>query len=280
MTDTHSSTDRNKSTDPDRALVAVSQALVNARLKATPLAAFPGELPKSQADAYRVQHLSINAWPDTVRGWKVGGIPDAQREPGGAGRLAGPIFTQTVFEPSDGETVTMSIFEGGFAAVEAEFVIVIAEDIVPRERGYSDDELKDLIGAVHMGAEIASSPLGDINRIGPPAIISDFGNNAGLVVGPAIDDWRTRTPDSVAIRVSIDGAIIGDGHGVNGAPLAAMRFLVEHCATHGIALNAGDFISTGAVTGIHELGPGASSVVEFPGVGALSIAFVAKDATG
>ena len=52
-------------------------------------------------------------------------------------------------------------------------------------------EAADLIGAVHAGIEVASSPLGRINELGPIAVISDFGNNNGLVIGPEIAGWRT-----------------------------------------------------------------------------------------
>ena len=85
----------------------------------------------------------------------------------------------------------MPVFAEGFAAGEAEFLLRIGAAPPAGKTGFTLDEAADLIGAVHVGIEIASSPLGAINELGPIAVISDFGNNNGLVVGPEIPDWRT-----------------------------------------------------------------------------------------
>ena len=78
----------------------------------------------------------------------------------------------------------------GFAAGEAEFLLRIGSTPPAGKSEYSLDETADLIEAVHVGIEVASSPLGTINELGPIAVISDFGNNNGLVIGPEVNDWR------------------------------------------------------------------------------------------
>ena len=47
-------------------------------------------------------------------------------------------------------------------------------------------EARELVAAVHVGVETAGSPLATINDLGPCAIVADFGNNAGLIVGPEL----------------------------------------------------------------------------------------------
>ncbi len=84
----------------------------------------------------------------------------------------------------------MPVFAEGFAAGEAEFLLRIGAPPPAGKTSFTLEETADLIDAVHVGIEIASSPLGAINEIGPIAVVSDFGNNNGLVVGPEIADWR------------------------------------------------------------------------------------------
>jgi 2-keto-4-pentenoate hydratase len=51
--------------------------------------------------------------------------------------------------------------------------------------------------------------------------------------------------------------------------LESVRFLLEHCARSGRPLAAGALISTGAVTGVHEVAPGAVSACSFSSVGTI-----------
>ncbi|MEM9401322.1 MAG: hypothetical protein AAGA44_02405 [Pseudomonadota bacterium] len=254
----------------------ISIRLVNARLKASPLDEFPGELPQTLREAYDIQSLSINRWPDAVSGWKVGGVPDAFREQYAAERLSGPIFASATRSVSEGGETGMSVFDGGFAAIEAEFVIRTAASIEPGDV-ISGASLEEYIASVHIGAEIASSPIADINRIGPGCIVPDFGNNAGLVVGPAVRDWQVRRSEAVTVTVHVDGLLAGQSNSaMDDSVLTAFRFLVDLCAERQQTLPEGTLVSCGALSGIHELRAGATATVTFEGIGSFAVAFTKK----
>ena len=87
----------------------------------------------------------------------------------------------------------MPIYAGGFAAVEAEFILELGRAVHPSEREYPDADLIDLVSSLFVGAEIASSPMAAINKLGPTCVVSDFGNNAGLLLGPAVANWSSDT---------------------------------------------------------------------------------------
>ncbi|MEL7312176.1 MAG: 2-keto-4-pentenoate hydratase [Pseudomonadota bacterium] len=255
----------------------ISKHLVNARMSAHPLPQFPGELPGTLSEAYSIQSASVSRWPDQVSGWKVGGIPHELRESLGAPRLAGPIYRSSVHKVKPGEEKSMRIFDGGFAAVEAEFVFELAETIKPIEREYSDATLIDVVSALHIGAEIASSPMADINRIGPVCVVCDFGNNNGLLVGPSIPDWDKQPPADLTARVCVDGIEVGRASAdtVEGGLLQSLRFLITLSAQRGVTLHAGTFVSCGALTGIHDVTTASKADVDFGAFGAFKVRFEA-----
>ena len=261
-----------------RELDAISERLVAARMAAEALPGFPGALPDSLDDAYAIQTASIARWGDTVAGWKIGMIPADHRLRVGDERLAGPIFKSSIVRIESGATRTMPIYEGGFAAVEAEFVLELGCAIHPSGTEYSDADLIDLVSSLHVGVEIASSPMAAINQLGPTCVVSDFGNNAGLLLGPAVADWKSRDLDSMTAKVMIDGAVVGDAtaNAIPGGPLAALRFLLELVATRNIELPEGTLISTGAATGIHDVSVSSAARVDFGSFGWFNVMFESK----
>lgn len=247
---------------------ATARRLVDARLGATALPSYPGPLPASLDEAYACQEAAIALWPDRVAGWKVGRVPPPLVEQVGAERLAGPIFARNLWPLAP--VVPVPLIEGGFAAVEAEYVFRLGADTPVDRTSWSLDDVQALEGELHIGVEIAGSPLAAINDLGPAVVASDFGNNAGVILGPVIRDWRVRL-DALRCETFIEGRSVGRGGAgsIPGSPLEAVRFLLEHAARRGRPLKHGDLVSTGAATGIHDFKAGQSARVEFGGDGAI-----------
>ena len=246
---------------------SISAAFVAARREGRALDAFPGDVPTTPADAYAVQHASIRSWNRPVAGFKVGGIaPEfADRFPGR--RLAGPVFADMVQMVENGGTVDVPVFDGGFAAYEAEYIMVLDkldELSVPIE---TFAQAIPFVRALHIGAEIASSPLASLNDLGPGSIISDFGNQAGVIVGPQIGLGHVAQLPDIEVSLSIDGAEIGRASAApaEGGPLDALRFLLNHLQTlpGDIALPDRLLLSSGAITGVHKAAPGTTSTITF-----------------
>lgn len=240
----------------NREAANIAEQFLSARRAAAGLAAYPGAMPNSLPDAYAVQDAAIAKWNQPIVGWKVGRVPAGLIEQYGTDRLAGPIFASRY--ASDGEEVEMPVFAQGFAAGEAEFLLKIGRTPPPAQTAFSLDEAADLIEAVHVGIEIASSPLQAINELGPIAVVSDFGNNNGMVIGPAIPDWRSNGFEQWRVATSVDGRAVGTGQAADfphGA-IGSARFLFELMAKRRIPLARGQWISSGAVTGVHQAAPG------------------------
>ena len=256
------SSPRPQTSDPG----AIADAFVWARLAGQSLPDFPGRIPRDLEAGYSVQDAAIARWPDRVAGWKVGWIAPERRDASGDDRLVGPIFAASVRE-ARGE-VEFPVFDGGFAAIEAEYVFRLAFDAPRTQTEWTPEEAARLVGALHVGIETAGSPLATINVLGPTVVVSDFGNNAGLILGPAIPDWsQQRAP--LACTAYVDGVRVGGAEVELATPLAALAFALGRLARRGRALHAGDLVTTGAVTGIHDVVAGQSARVDFEGAGTI-----------
>jgi len=250
---------------------AIAQSFVEARRRAAPLRDYPGQKPQDLASAYAIQDAAIELWPDDIAGWKIGLVAADLRGALGVDRIAGPIFAQQVVRARDGETVDLAVLGGGFAAVEAEFVLKLGRDQDASQRTWSAADAADMIGAVHIGIELAGSPFAEINDHGPAVTVSDFGNNAGLVIGAEVRDWRAIDWAQAAARTSIEAKQVGEGNAamLPGGPLAALAFLLAHCAERGRPLRKGQLVSSGAVTGVHQITAGQSAELSFGEFGVL-----------
>ncbi len=246
-------------------------ALVAARRAHRALDGFPGPIPETMEEGYRIQDACLALWPDVTVGWKIGLVPVHMRAKLMAERLAGPIFAKSVLQATHGEVVSFPVFVGGFAAVEAEFVFRMGADAPAKKVDWTDDEAASLVDTLHIGVETAGSPMRMINDLGSVVVSSDFGNNYGVILGPEVENWRARAND-IRVSTSIEGKIVGEGAGASipGGPLAGLRFLLGHLAERGRPLRKGQLVSSGAVTGVHDILPGQSSTIIFEGCGSIT----------
>lgn len=243
----------------------IAASFVNARQNADGFDAYPGSSPADLDSAYLIQDHAIDLWSDRIGGWKVGRIPPAVEDEFGCDRLAGPIFAKSIRRANGSDVPSMPVFADGFAAVEAEFVAVIGEDAPAEKVEWRRDEASAMIGELRIGLEIASSPLRAINDFGPAVVASDFGNNAGLVMGPVIPDWQNRDAETLTCATYVDDELVGEGgaYGLTGGVTRSVQFMLELAAKRGRPLKAGDVVATGQSTGIHEVTPGQSVRIPF-----------------
>lgn len=255
----------------------IAEAFVNARLESRALPEYPGPVPETLEDGYAVQDQAIALWPDELVGWKVGLIPPQYRERLGADRLAGCIFARNVVDAGS-EPTPFPAIPGGFTAVEAEYVVRVGKDAPVDKTEWTAEEAADYVGEMRVGVEIAGSPLATINELGPTVVVSDFGNNAYQILGNRIDDWRDGEWSAMTAETFIEGQSVGKGGAASipGSPLAAFAFLLGHAAKRGRPLKAGQIVTTGASTGIHDIVAGQQSRINFATYG--EIRLVAKSA--
>lgn len=247
-------------------------ALLAARLSGQALPAFPAPVPATLAEAYDVQQRLTAALGAPVLGWKVGRIPPALVETLGAGRVAGPVLRLAELEgdlPGDA-----LVFDGGAGAIESEVMLRLCA--VPDGRVTVDDGAR-WVDEIRAGFEVASSPAPDVHDHAPYGIIADIGINNGLLLGPQLDisDFAT-----LAVETQIDGVAVGTGRAIDvlDGPWGALDFLADLHRRGVIELRPGQWISAGAITGVHPIATGQTATARF-GSGAV-ISCVAAAETG
>jgi 2-keto-4-pentenoate hydratase len=251
--------------EPAPALVIADQ-LVRARREGRSLTGFPGAVPAGMAEAYRIQDAAIARWPDDLVGWKIGYIAADRRLPGDPDRLVGPIWSRGRRQNGEHDSpVEVGIFAAGFAAVEAELVVRLEQDLPVHDGAWTAEEVSGLDQRLLVGIEVASSPVPDINALGPTVIAADFGNNHGLVVGALLADRAGDDP--IELASYIDGRPVGEGTsanlpgGMHHGLATALNILTERRQP----VRAGMVFATGAITGIHEIRPGQHCRIEVRG---------------
>ena len=222
----------------------IAESFVAARAERRALAEYPGPLPQTLDEAYAIQLEAIGLQGRRVKGWKVARLPPDIAGKWGAERIAGPVFD--LWEADGGEPI-VPVFEGGYAAAEAELQLQIRT--IPECKAPELEDAIESIGTVAIGIEAAGSPYAGINAHGPAVTVSDFGNNAGLVVGPP-----TTPPFDRKVSSLLNGKLAGEG--VAAEPFEAARFLFDLAARNGLPVSPGQWISAGAITGAHPVAPG------------------------
>lgn len=248
----------------------IANAFVAARRSGTSIASYPGERPTDLATAYEIQDCALATWNREIGGWKVGRINPPADALLGANRLAGPVFADLI-RHADDAPAHFKVFDGGFAAVEAEFMMRIAPIDAPLP--VSPVEAMAWIDEIRIGIEVASSPYAAINADGPCVTVSDHGNNAGLLLGPVVPAERWHDLDAIDVTVQIDGHEVGRATTATmlDGPFGATAFLLHNLAARGITPCAGWWISSGAITGVHEIAAGYPSTARFDGIGEVSV---------
>jgi 2-keto-4-pentenoate hydratase len=236
----------------------IVETFVSARWHAKAIREYPGPLPADIESAYRCQEAALRQWPDRVAGWKVARIGETWRDRYRDERLIGPVLNRNVRRAQLGEHVECPVFVDGFAAVEAELVIRVNANAPAAKLDWTIDEAIPFVGELCIGVEVASSPLPTLNALGPGAVISDFGNNWGVVLGQPIDNWRDLR--HIAVRTEIDGVEVGSSTvDIYRGALGALAFALQRAARRGRPLQRGALISTGMITGVHDILPGQQS---------------------
>ena len=232
------------------------------------LPAIPDDVrPQTRDEGYAVQATLERRTAAPLFGWKIAATSVAgQAHINVTGPLAGRLLHERVTDLSAAARSAKAELPFGvnhMKVAEAEFAFRMGRDLAPRTQPYSVDEVLDAVATLHPAIEVPDSRFDDFTVVGAPQLIADNACAHLFVLGPpAPDAWRGI--DLVEHRVT--GTVVGrpftprpgsgqaghqsltrEGKGANvlGDPRVALAWLVNELSQLGIALKAGEVVTTG-----------------------------------
>ena len=225
--------------------------------------------PNDLAEAAIIQTEMANLINERVVGWKVGGSP---------GPMVGRIFESHCFF---GNTELPTRLEVHKPAVECEIAFRLENSFPPRSSPYNRNEVIDgatLVFTVELvGTRFRNGkhiPDTEYERL---AIVADNSAGLGLIVGPAIRDWRNLDLLGIPIELRMDG---GSPMPLNPPesrfdPVETLAWLINELSTLGIGIKSGQIVTTGSATLLQPILSGGNAEVRFGDFGELQVSLKA-----
>ena len=257
-------------TEPDARAAALYEAL-HSRSPIDPFTEADPEM--TAADGYAVQERFVErllADGDRGVGYKLGLTSKPMQEMLGVHEPDyGPVLAGMTED--DGAVLAVSRFIQ--PKVEAEIAVVLAEPL--RGPGVTTLQAARAISSAVAAIEVVDSRIADW-RIGLPDTIADLASCGTVVLGTRpvpIDGWDPRL---VGMVISRNGETVATGAGAAalGNPVAAVAWLANTLAPHGVTLEAGRFVMTGSLHAAFDVAAGDTVRADFDRLGSVSVRFV------
>ena len=231
---------------------------------ALPAANLPEDLrPATEAETVAIQLATLGKL-GPIGGWKVGAANAS------APAVASPL-------PLPGIHSSPGPIQSRRRGIEAEIGFRFARPLPPRAKPYDAATVMAAIGSCHATIEILEPRFADQNALDPLTARADLGMHGGLVVGPAIADWRPEMFPTLRVVLTADGATICDAVGSNPGGTDLIRLLVGLANTDVVraagGIQAGAVVTTGSWTGALFMEPGTRVVARFAGFPAVDVTF-------
>lgn len=247
-----------------------AKALYEARRTRIPIAPFTDDDPTlGMADGYAIQQeltRLLLADGDRIAGYKVGlTAKPMQRLIGVDTPDYGPVLASTLH--ADGATVELSKFIA--PKLEAEIVFVLGAEL--RGPGVTVEQARAAISGAIAGMEIVDSRIADW-RIKLADTVADLASNGAMAIAEHTVpvDFDPRLTGMVLTR---NGELVDTGAGAAalGDPVAVVAWLANVLGEHGVALEPGHLVLTGALHAAVPMAPGDIFTAEFDHLGSITV---------
>ena len=232
----------------------------------------PDEIaPTTRAEGYAIQACLERFSAVPLFGWKIAATSrDGQRHINVDGPLAGRLLAERVHEAG----ATVRIGGNAMRVAEPEFAFRMGRDLAPRASAYDTDEVLDAVASLHPAIELPDSRFADCTRIGAPGLIADNACANDFVLGPASEaDWRSLDLAGQRVIGGVSEAPTREGSGANvlDDPRLALTWLVNELSGLGIAVRAGQVVTTGTCLVPLPIGPGDRVTANFGDLGRIGV---------
>ena len=216
---------------------AFAEQLTAARRKGTRIPVPASAAPQNFDGAFEVQDAVVAAIASPPIGWKVNEMPDGEV-------IFAPLLANGVVLPGQ----TWTVPGGAPAGIELEIAFHMGADV---PSGASASQILDAIASAHVVFELCQSRFAEPDTLPQHIKLADCILNAGLVLGPKFEGWRTRDLKGIKGRLLVDGKVFKEGQSVD--PIHAIQVLAPAMAKRGKKLAKGQTVITGSLIGMNWL---------------------------
>ena len=259
----------------DRAVLDAAALLLNCWQSHTTLPELPERCrPDSRAEGYAIQRAMLAMSGRRLFGWKIAATSAAgQSHIGVDGPLAGMLHDTQILQ----EGVPVPISASLMKVAEIEFAFRMACPLPPRGEPYTVTEVMHAVGSLHPAIEIPDSRYDNFVRAGAAQLIAENACADRFILGAASPEaWRSidLAAHTVAISVSGRSPLVGIGQNVLGDPRIALTWIANELCAHGMALEAGQVITTGTCAIPISVTPGVAIEADYGPIGRMTARFV------
>lgn len=263
-------------------MLAGQRAAVAARLlldqheKRLPFSPLPnGYAPRDDIDAYTIQEALRRLREPRlgpVAGYKVALTSGVmQKMLRYFSPFAGPLHANLIQQSG----AQLDHNQYGRLCIECELAAVLGSALLSCNAPYSREQIADAVDTIAPALELVDDRNADYKTVSDLVLtlIADNAWNAGIVLGPALTEWRDLDLAKLHGTVMINGETTGEGHGrdVLGHPLEALRWLANMITAQGKDIEKGMVVMTGTMIATQFVKPGDELTFMVDELGAVEI---------
>ncbi len=231
-------------------------------------------VPPDLATAYRIQSafetILVSERGDRAIGYKIGATNQVARA---HLKIQAPFFGRLYHSITSASPAHLPNAPGFFRAHEPEIGLQIDRDLPPAQAPYTAEQIAAATRTVLPVIEVVGSCFSPWAEAGAPNLAADNAAHGYWVTGTPITDFAGLDLPSIAVSLSVNGAVVatGEGRNVDGGPFGAAAWLANTLAGMGRGLKAGDFISTGTVLPPYPTDAGQDVTADFGPLGRVAL---------
>lgn len=229
--------------------------------------------PASREHGYAIQARLDARSASPIFGWKIAATSIAgQKHIGVDGPLAGRILAERVHP--DGATLPLT--NNLMRVAECEFAFRMGRTLLPRVGDYTRGEVLEAVASLHPAIEVPDSRYAAFEKVGMAQLAADNACAHDFLLGaPTLASWRGLDLVNFPVAARVNGGPPHRGTGANvlGDPVIALVWLVNELSSLGIALEAGQVVTTGTCVVPIPIKPGDDVQADFGEVGRMSVRF-------
>ncbi len=219
--------------------------------------------------AYLVQdafHALLRERGHRLVGYKIALTSKAMQEFCGVDQpLSGVVFEQFVHE----SPATVRLADHRHLGVEFEVAVRLGADLPPASVPHDRDSVAAAVASCQPAFELVEDRNADYSTLDAFDLVAENAWNAGVVLGPPVDEWRQIDLEHAVTRLETNGTFVGEGRTGDalGHPMDAVAWLANHLNQRGRMLERGQFVMTGSsiVTQFPEPGDDLEFTIEHLG---------------